>query len=151
MSLVTTLSFANSVPIECTSEKPHANATYDLGKLSPGIYIKDGNQVCFEYTHYPEYKGQNCYKNNQSIQWEAVALLTYSDGSSAGRDDTTFRVQKGVITDEKISYHVEWGRHGKWYSLSRVDINRLTGKGVNWFTDMHGGESIVCKAGAQKF
>lgn len=107
--------------------------------LWPSIYIKDNNQLCVNTQHFVEFNGKNCYKNGESIYWTGLGLHTLPDGNSAGRDDTEYRIQNGIINNEKISYRVEWGRRGKWYTLARVDLNRLTGEGVDWFTNMHGG------------
>jgi hypothetical protein len=67
------------------------------------------------------------------------------------RSETTrFRVVKPTIANDQLNCRVEWSRGDGWHVLQSVQINRLTGVGVDYFTDSHGGAVLACRAAAKK-
>ena len=104
-------------------------ASVKLSRVLPGIYLNRSEQLCFDVLGWSEYKGQNCVKNGQSIQWKATVPVIERD-QIYGREPTQFRVQSAVVTDERFDYAVEWSRGGEWQLLQRIGINRITGSGV---------------------
>jgi hypothetical protein len=120
-------------------------------QIWPSIYIGSGGKtLCFNVTGWMDYMGNNCATNAGSMNWSAVVLLMDESGTSMGRDTTFFRAQNIVITDEMLRYNLEWSRDGKWRSRQIIEINRLTGHGVQWFSTEHGGASFTCSGSRKK-
>ena len=117
--------------------------------LWPEIYLSKTDQVCFDVLGWMDYRGQNCARNGESIQWEGIIIVMVGDDSQ-GRDRTQLRVRNPVVTSERLEYIVEWSRGAGWRPMQRVSINRITGVGVNYFVDMHDGETIQCQKVAKK-
>lgn len=141
-------SLANNgtVRIDCELDKNQGNITFHF---YPRIYIKQ-NQLCFDATGWDAYQGQNCVDSQDNAQWEAIVLLA-PNGNSIGRDDTQFRVQNAEFTPERIAYTVEWGRNNIWHPLQHMEINRLTGRGIEWAIGEHGGTSLICEGRGAAF
>jgi hypothetical protein len=95
------------------------------------------------------YQGQNCVRNGGSIEWRGVVIVTIGE-ESQGRNDTVFRVPNAVVTKERLEYTIEWSRGAGWHPMQHVSINRLTGVGVNYFVDMHGGDTMHCRSVEKK-
>ena len=138
---------ADQTIISCTSVDPRSKF-----ELHPGIYLDaNKNILCFNVKGWPGYRGNNCVGSGQKIKWNAIVILFDRDGNSLGRDETDFQVSNVSITNEEIRYYMEWGRSGKWLPKQRIQINRLTGDGVDWFVSEHGGQPIKCNGNARKF
>ena len=132
--------------IEC---RPSIQTTSSEGNLWPKFFLKNNN-LCFDVTGWMDYKGNNCLDRLGNAQWKAIVIVM-QNGESQGRDETDFRVKNAKVTDQQIEYSIEWRRDGDWKLLQRVSVNRLTGEGVDWFVDEHGGTPIQCQAKKQKF
>jgi hypothetical protein len=130
-------------PIECTPEPK------SISSMWPGIYLSKTKELCFDVRGWASFRGQNCVRNGGAIQWQGVVIVSM-DGESQGRDDTTFRVRKPVVTDERLEYVIEWTRSNDWRPMQHVSINRLTGVGVSYFVTMHGGDTMNCHIAAKK-
>jgi hypothetical protein len=111
--------------------------------LSTPIYLSRSGQLCFDVRGLPLFSGKNCAVNGQSIRWSAVKLIFVKD-ESHGRDKTNFRVLSPVITPDRLHYTIEWTRGSKWNVEQIIEINRLTGYGVEYFVGEHGGTSMSC-------
>ena len=72
------------------------------------------------------------------------------DGVSQGRDETDLRVEKAVVTPERLAYTIEWNRGAGWQPMQVVTINRLTGIGVSSLVNEHGGDTMRCRIGKRK-
>ena len=133
--------------ISCSSAVPQAKF-----ELHPSIYLDaDQNTLCFNVTSWPGFRGTNCVRSGGQVRWNAIVLMFDKNSESLGRNETDFRVSNVSITNENISYLIEWGRQGNWLPKQRIEINRLTGNGVDWFLTEHGGLSIKCTGSARKF
>ena len=132
--------------IDC---KPSVQTKSSEGNLWPKFFLKNNN-LCFDVAGWMDYKGNNCLDRLGNAQWRAIVIIM-QNGESQGRDETEFRVSNAKVTDQQIEYAIEWRRGGAWQLLQRVSVNRLTGEGVDWFVDEHGGTPIQCQARKQKF
>lgn len=133
--------------ITCSSGVPRAKF-----ELHPSIYLDaDQNTLCFNVTSWPGFRGTNCVRSGGQARWNAIVLMFDKSGESLGRDETDFRVSNVLVTNENISYLIEWGRYGNWLPKQRIEVNRLTGNGVDWFLTEHGGLPIKCTGSARKF
>ena len=115
----------------------------------PGIYLSKTGQLCFDVLGWVDYRGQNCAKNGESIQWRGTVIVSVK-GESQGRDLTLFRVQRPVVTDDRIDYAIEWSRDSKWTLMEKLSINPVTGKGTRYFVDEHGGQPLTCRSVPKK-
>lgn len=125
---------------------------YAKGKTSiwPEPYLSEKGLLCFDVTGWTGFDGQNCvFRNGEQAQWGAVVLMA-DDGKSLGRGYTYFRVDKPKVSNELISYRIMWRRSGDWKLSQDIQINRLTGKAISYFTDEHGGESYDCRLEKRK-
>ena len=139
--------YAGQTAISCTATDSKAKI-----ELYPSIYIdSDQNALCFNVTSWPGYKGSNCVRDRGQVKWNAIVIMFDKNGDSMGRNETDFRASNVSITNEAIGYFLEWGRAGKWFPKQRIEINRLTGNGVDWFLTEHGGLSIKCTGNSHKF
>lgn len=111
--------------------------------LLPAPYISKGN-LCFDVRGLTDFAGRNCVKPGGEARWSAFTDVSV-DGTSLGKDFTQFRVAKPVITSSVLEYTIEWARSMEWETMQQVKINRLTGKAVSYFVEMHGGDSYTCK------
>lgn len=143
------LALANTMtPLSCTDDNAKPNAQIKWS-MSPNLYF-DNETLCFDVRGWPDFKGSNCLDKNGNAQWEATTLVVIN-GDSRGRDHRQFRVSNAKVSDTTISYEVEYMQNGKFYPYSRTELNRLTGKGVDWDVEIRGGTSITCTAGKTKF
>lgn len=119
--------------------------TPNEGKLEmwPEIYISKKKRLCFDVAGWRGYKGNNCVDNGGNARWSAYVFVT-KNGENAGRTDTLFKVENVIFTDTRIEYQVWWRRHEDWVLQQSIEIDRLTGRGVDWFVDEQGGQSISC-------
>lgn len=144
LALVATSLASAQTMIECKRESKSVSPV-----LWPNIYLSPAGHLCFDVRGTPEFRGANCAANGQSIYWEAVTIVMIKD-ESQGRDTTRFRVLNPVVTDDQLHYSVEWSRGTKWQLQQRIKINRLTGEGIEYFADEHGGAGMNCRRVTKK-
>lgn len=123
-------------PIECTFADKKGLT------LWPPIYLS-GAQLCFNVKGWPEYRGQNCVGDGGTIEWHGLVIVMVGD-ESKGRDDYDFRVRKPKVTNELLSYTIEYRRGGGWQPMQSIEIDRMTGRGVSRLLDTHGGDALTC-------
>ena len=132
--------------IVCEPDDKKTNST----SIYPEPYFSKQGELCFDVKGWYEYSGKNCVKNGNDTYWKGFVIV-YTDDESEGRDLTSFRVIKPMITDEQLKYTIEWTRDNKtWKPMQIIHINRLSGQAVSYFLTEHGGESYHCHLEKQK-
>lgn len=131
-----------ATPIDCDNQHSDTQIT----SIWPSLYLNGPNTLCFDVKGWREFSGTNCVTHGKGAQWTGLVIVM-EDGESQGRDSTSFRVLKPVITDEHIEYVIQWSRGGEWRPMQHVSLNRLTGTAVSHFVTTHGGESYQCRVG----